>query len=642
MKKFTIIFIMLLAFAGISRAQVIENFEPAITMGLFNGGTTGMVGTVANPDQTGINTSLGCGMMVRAKDGDAWQGWASNIPVAIDADANKYVHVKIWKPRVTKVVFKYETLGGLGSNSGDVTPITAQVDSNKWEELVFNMGAVAAVSGMQYRIVLIPDFPAVVGLTTDINIYFDDIYVNNDPAVGSPAVQLIVDYEYIPLHLLLADPPAADSSKMKLVLNPDKTGQNPSGTCIEFDRDKDGVVWGGFWSPTHIDLTVNKFVHVKVWKPRISPVVFHLEGGSAGNGEFESKYPQTVLNGWQDMVWDFRGKSGVFTVIGLQPDKAALDPNDITMYFDDIVVNNDSTPTPPIVQVLNVDMHGSKLAAGQGVYFSGNFGGAYGSWATPGSLPTMEMLDADGDSIYTTTILVPNGSYELKFFKGANWNNGDPVTGNRFLGVNGSFNITYKWNVLAPKLTLNVDMKGSGIKLGEIVYFAGNFGGTYGSWVEPGKNSANILTGPDADSIYTAVLYLGQPGTFAFKFFKGPTGWAGGEWTGDPNRELVVPAADLVANYAWGKLGQIGISENPLANKVGAYPVPFSNTLTINTQVDVKSIVIVTAYGQQVARFDNVVAGRNTISTSNLANGMYFITFYGKNGGQITQKLMKN
>lgn len=36
--------------------------------------------------------------MVRGFDGDPWAGWYATIPTAIDVTANKYVHVKIWKP----------------------------------------------------------------------------------------------------------------------------------------------------------------------------------------------------------------------------------------------------------------------------------------------------------------------------------------------------------------------------------------------------------------------------------------------------------------------------------------------------------------------------------------------------------------
>ncbi|MBK6344533.1 MAG: hypothetical protein IPF68_01145 [Bacteroidales bacterium] len=72
---------------------------------------------------------------------------------------------------------------------------------------------------------------------------------------------------------------AEDLSSMTILPNPDKSGINISDYVIKFNRDKDGVPWGGFWSalPAVIDVTTNKFVHVKVWKPRVSMLKFKIE-----------------------------------------------------------------------------------------------------------------------------------------------------------------------------------------------------------------------------------------------------------------------------------------------------------------------------------------------------------------------------
>jgi len=638
MKKITLLFILLLAFAGISRAQVVEDFE-FLKMNLMAGGSadSSYFRVIANPDTAGpanINKSATVCKFLRDKDGVAWGGFYAPVTTPIDVTTNKYLHVKIWKPRISPVHCKLED----GPTPTEIQPINPQTVVNGWEELVFDY---SAITGLYNKLTFMPDFEDPLTLTSDITIYYDDFYVNNDPAVGSAPVQVIEDFEYIPLNLLSGG--ATDQSSFTLIPNPDPSGINVSPYVMDFLRDKDGAVWGGFWShlSTPVDFTTNKYVHVKVWKSRISPVFFHIEGGPGGTVEIASKNTQTLTNAWEDMVFDFSDKTGVFPIIGLQPDR--IDPvnldNDIHIYFDDIVVNNDPNPMLPPVQVINVDMHGAHLTAGQQVFISGTLGGVYGTWAQPGTIPGNEMLDPDGDSIYSIHINVPNGAYEVKFFKGADWNNGDPVSGNRLLTIKGDLDITYKWGVKASKVTLNVDMHGSGLTAGQIVYFAGDFGGTYGTWNAPGSNISNILTDDNADSIYTADLYLGQVGTYHFKFFKG-AGWDGGEWTGDPNRVLTVVLGDTTANYVWGEKPQ-GIVENPLTNKVSVYPVPFSKTLTINTLVDVKSVVITSSYGQQVARFENLSTGQTTINTSELSSGMYFITFYNKNGDKLTKKLIK-
>ena len=178
--------------------------------------------------------------------------------------------------------------------------------------------------------------------------------VNNDPTPNSAAASVIEDYEIIPLNVMLNDP-LTDLSSMVLIPNPDATGINTSNWVVKFLRDKDGIPWEGFWSPTGVDVTTNKYMHVKVWKPRISPLHFKIEGGAAGNLEIPSMAPQNDINVWEDMVFDFTSKTGAYPTISFMPDFE--DPltltEDITIYFDDIILNNDPNPITGINDIKN-------------------------------------------------------------------------------------------------------------------------------------------------------------------------------------------------------------------------------------------------------------------------------------------------
>jgi len=142
---------------------------------------------------------------------------------------------------------------------------------------------------------------------------------------------------------------------MNIVPNPDATGINTSNYVVKFLRDKDGIPWEGFWSPTAVDVTTNKYMHVKVWKPRISPVKFKIQDGAAGTLEAASMTPQTKTGAWEDIVFDFTSKTGPYPVIAFMPDFE--DPltltEDMTMYFDDIILNNDPSPLAGINVTLN-------------------------------------------------------------------------------------------------------------------------------------------------------------------------------------------------------------------------------------------------------------------------------------------------
>ncbi|MFN8206058.1 MAG: T9SS type A sorting domain-containing protein [Bacteroidales bacterium] len=439
MKKFTLLFLMLFSLAGVMRAQTVEDFE-SLKMNIMLGGSEDLSSfeVVPNPDPTGINTSKTVVKFTRDKDGVPWGGFYATLPSSIDVTNNKYVHVKVWKPRFSPVKFKLE-----GSVTKEIASIDTQMVTEQWEEFVFDF---STLTGDYTKIVFMPDFKDPVGLSEDIVIYFDDITINNDPTPGSAAVQVMENYEYIPLNLMTGG--ETDSSKMELVANPDPTGLNLSSMVIKFTRDKDGVPWGGFYSGTQVDVTTNKYVHVKVWKPRISPVKFKLEGGASGTLEIASTNTQTLTNAWEDMVFDFSAKTGTYPTIVFMPD--FNDPVNLTednvIYFDDIIINNDPAPMTPPEQTISVDMRPLGMTAGDKVYISGAIGGIHGTWNEPGTNANNEMLDLDGDTIYSITMHLPNGVIAFKFFKNAGWGTGDPV-GDRNLTVDGSMDLKYKWGV---------------------------------------------------------------------------------------------------------------------------------------------------------------------------------------------------
>jgi hypothetical protein len=334
--------------AGFLNAQVVSNFE-VIKMNLMTGDPLTDLSTmtvVPNPDATGINTSAWVVKFVRDKDGVPWGGFWSALATQVDVTVNKYVHVKVWKPRISPIKFKLE---GGAAGTLEAPSMNPQATTGAWEDIVFDF---TSKTGSYPVIAFMPDFEDPLTLTGDIALYFDDIMVNNDPAPNSAAAYVIEDYEIMPLNLMTGDP-LVDLSTMTVVPNPDASGINTSNYVVEFFRDKDGVPWGGFWSATPVDVTTNKYMHVKVWKPRISPIKFKIEGGAAGTIEAPSMNPQTKIGEWEDIVFDFSAKTGPYPVVAFMPDFE--DPlvltDNITLYFDDIILNNDPSPLVGIAPV---------------------------------------------------------------------------------------------------------------------------------------------------------------------------------------------------------------------------------------------------------------------------------------------------
>jgi len=337
MKQFTILFFAVLMSTAYVQSQVIEDFEH-IPLNLMLGGDddNSTMTIVPTPEGTS-NPSTHVVKFHRSMHGVPWGGFWSALPEPLDLTENKYVHVRVMKTRISPLKFKVE--GGPSGNL-EIASMNPQTIVNEWEDIVFDF---SEKTGLWNVIAFMPDFEDPLTLTEDIEIYFDYIMVNNDPTPGSDAVYVIEDFDHIPLNLMLGGD--TDNSTMEVVANPDPDDVNPSANVVKFHRSMNGVPWGGFWSalPEQADLTENKYVYVKVWKPRESPIKFKMEGGPSANLEILSMNPQQLTNAWEEIVFDFSELTGLWNVIAFMPDFE--DPltltEDIDIYFDDIRLMHD-------------------------------------------------------------------------------------------------------------------------------------------------------------------------------------------------------------------------------------------------------------------------------------------------------------
>lgn len=201
-----------------------------------------------------------------------------------------------------------------------------------------------------------------------------------------------------------------------------------------------------------------------------------------------------------------------------------------------------------------VDMSNEMIA--DTVSVAGSFQAAAGlpaDW-TPG---TAILTDANNDSVYTLTVVVPADTFQYKFINGANWNGGENVPsgcnvgGNREVIVTGDTTIGLVcFSLCTPcptsvdtvMVTFMVDMGNEMID--DTVSIAGSLqGAAIGeSWTDwtPGLS---LLDDADNDSVYTISMMLPE-GTYQYKYTNGGT-WGGAE--GVPggcnvggNREITV------------------------------------------------------------------------------------------------------
>jgi hypothetical protein len=333
MKKILLTLICVLAMVPWINAQkVIEDFELIKVMGLSNDPyENDSAYVVDNPAPNAVDSSTRVLKFIRSKDGQPWTGFWTELASKYDMTDYKYVSAVVMKPRISVVKFKVEG-GTTVPTFFELESTNPQTKINEWEKLNFHF---PNATGLYTRMGMLLDFMEPIGLDHDIVIYVDNIVLRKQEVGGDSIV--IEDFQSIPLNQL-------SNSDLP---NPAKDDVDTSNMVLRFRRSSAGDPWAGFWSelPQPLDMTTNKYILLKVWKPRISPVKFKIEGGTTDPATFEleSTTPQTVTNGWEQMVFYFPDANGTYPRIGVLPDDISpvgLD-GDIVLYIDDIV----SSPT---------------------------------------------------------------------------------------------------------------------------------------------------------------------------------------------------------------------------------------------------------------------------------------------------------
>ncbi|MEI7501121.1 MAG: T9SS type A sorting domain-containing protein [Bacteroidota bacterium] len=446
MKKIVLVIILIFS-SYITYSQVIANFEDGktgpLTLNVMgcgdwdNGALHPLSETflvVDNPKCNGLNISrkvLKFNRRGSDQGGKPWGGFWANASPDITLSANKYLHVKVLKTRITPLRFKIEGAAG----SLEQKNMYAQTKINEWEDIVFKFDTLG-LTGSFPVVAFMPDYEDPELQTGLIEIYIDDIILSSDP--NPIKTNTICDFENgttVPFTLHVMGCGAWDdetlhpvSETFSVIPNPLKTGINQSEKVLKFNRrgvQEGGMPWGGFWANANpnLNLTENKYVHVKVLKTRISPLRCKIEGGASGSLEQKNMYAQTKVIEWEDIVFKFDALNitGLYPIFSFMPDyeDPQLTADFTVIYIDDIIINSDSVPITIASVTFNVNMYAWKTMGKFNpktdfVDIAGNFN----KWDG-----TNFHLTTSNDSIYSIT--VPNLSVgsiiEFKFRINGSW-----------------------------------------------------------------------------------------------------------------------------------------------------------------------------------------------------------------------------
>ncbi|QEE49921.1 hypothetical protein FUA48_10115 [Flavobacterium alkalisoli] len=303
-----------------------ENSTLNYAFGDFGNATTSVV---ANPDQSGINTSTMVGQQVKNAGAEVWAGTSLALDAPIDFASLNQVKLKVWSPAAgVTVKFKVENLADSNINY-EVDQVTTT--ANQWEELTYDFSAID--TNNEYgRIVLFFNF-GVNG--SGETYYFDDIKL----AAPAQAVVIPLNFEY-DIEYTFNGFGNAFGAK---VANPDQSGINTSGFVGQVVKNNGAETWAGVHMPlvAPIDFSTQQKIKMKVWSPQAGiTVLLKLENNGA-TITTELPATTTVANQWEELVYDFTGidNSANFQNVVLffdfnQPGTGA------TYYFDDIELTN--------------------------------------------------------------------------------------------------------------------------------------------------------------------------------------------------------------------------------------------------------------------------------------------------------------
>lgn len=351
----------------------IMDFEPGSTVYTWEGFGDASFGpipaaVIANPDPSGINTSINVVEIEKTAGAQTWAGASTNLEGKADFATGTTIDVKVWSPRAnTPILFKMEDstspLDGNGNPTVFVEVISNSTLVNTWEVVSFDLTTDGSFStSINYdRVILFPDFNSA---GNGEKFYFDDITVVDTgdgggttppPSGGDYDLTKPIDFEDNGYGASWTWNVFENDSNpaLEFVANPDATGANTSAKVAKITALQAGQPWVGT-ETAHGEMGItwdidasNSVVRIMVYKSVISDVGIKLVTPSGG-AQAEIKVANTKINEWEELAFDFSALigSGLDGSTGL--DQVVVFPDfdlggrtaDNVVYFDNITFGN--------------------------------------------------------------------------------------------------------------------------------------------------------------------------------------------------------------------------------------------------------------------------------------------------------------
>jgi hypothetical protein len=422
-KRFTLFLAcMVVGLLNVS-AQTILDFETPATSTTFQYFGSAIDGqltqTIANPNPSGLNTSATVLEFKKPAAAQTWGGAFSNPnpSTPVNLITNTTISIKVHFDHIGNLTLKLENSADGGSNW---VQTVANTKVGEWETLTFNVsipsieGPNLPAAGFMYStVVLFTDFGT--SPAADQVSYIDDIVIEQSvtctPILDFEAPATSTTFQYFGSTI--------DGQLSNTIVNPNPTGLNTSATVLEFKKPANSQTWAGAFSnpnaATPVNLLTGGQIKVKFHTDHPGNLTFKLEEAQDGAPNWALKVENTVVNEWVELTFDpslpsiegpnMPAAGHIYNKIVMFADFDEAFTTDQVYYIDDIeVCSSGNTPTAEVTFKLDMNEFGGSFT---NAYVSGSFNGWSGN--------SNQLLDADGDNVYETTLMLPVGLYEYKF-----------------------------------------------------------------------------------------------------------------------------------------------------------------------------------------------------------------------------------
>ena len=360
-KTITLAFLSLMTI-GLHAQNAPINFESGgngadWTWTVFENDTNPAVEIIANPDQSGINTSSTVMKFTALQAGQAYAGAESlhgaDIGTFSITEDNSVIKLMVWKPTISDIGIKFVTPSG----AADIEIKVANTLVNQWEEITIDYSSRIGTPNATNvdQIVIFPDFTT---REQDNIIYIDNITFSegeatteDEPMTAAPTptldaanvISMFSDaYTDINVDTWNTGWSAANYEEISIEGNPTKKYSILNFNGIEATDPSIDVTTPG----------MNNF-HLDVWSPnstafRVKLVDFKGDGFEGANGDTEAELTFTLTpNAWNSLdipLADFMS-AGMTAMTDINQMVISSDPaGESTVYIDNVYFSSESTP----------------------------------------------------------------------------------------------------------------------------------------------------------------------------------------------------------------------------------------------------------------------------------------------------------